>query len=139
LSRFPGGFVAVGDAVCSFNPVYGQGMSVAAAAAETLATTIDELGGDLGRLPNVFFPRLAKVVDVPWMIAAGADYGWPAVEGVRPTGTSVMNRYLDRIHRAARVDKNVAHAFYRVATLTAPPTTLFAPRVVWGAVVRGGA
>ncbi|MBY8851764.1 FAD-dependent oxidoreductase, partial [Saccharothrix sp. MB29] len=70
MSRFPDGLLVIGDGVCSFNPVYGQGMTVAALEAVALR---DLLGGSPHVQPTRFFRKIAKVVDVPWDISAGAD------------------------------------------------------------------
>lgn len=74
LTRFPKGFLVAGDAICSFNPAYGQGMTAAAFQALELGRAIDAGWGGLARR---FFAGAAKVVDIPWSIAVGNDLRMP--------------------------------------------------------------
>ncbi|MFI7120190.1 FAD-dependent oxidoreductase [Amycolatopsis sp. NPDC049868] len=133
LSRFPAGVLVLGDAVCSFNPVYGQGMTVAALEAVVLRDQLRE-----GRVPEAgrFFRRIAEVVDAPWAIAAGGDLSWPEVEGKRTTQVRMVNAYMGKLQAAATTDGRITHAFMRVAGLIEPPTALMRPSVV-ARVVRG--
>ena len=97
LDRFPDGLLVMGDAVCSFDPVYGQGMTVAALEALTLQR---HLQPGTPR-PGPFFADLAGVVDVPWDIAVGGDLVYPGVEGRRTLRSRLINTYLGRLHAAA--------------------------------------
>ena len=126
LHRFPDGLVVVGDAVASFNPVYGQGMSVAALEALTLRHHLED---GTRPHPRRFFTDLARVVDVPWEIAAGGDLVFPDVKGRRTRKGRLLNAYIARLHAAAAGDADLADAFVRVAGLVAPPQTLLHPRV----------
>ncbi|GAA3440137.1 FAD-dependent oxidoreductase [Kutzneria kofuensis] len=125
LTRFPEGLLVLGDAVCSFNPVYGQGMSVAAI--ETMALR-EHLRGGGGA--GEFFARLAKVVDVAWDISTGGDLDFPAVEGRRTVKVRVGNAYLARVQYAATKDADVTAAFMRVAGLIDPPQALMRPSMM---------
>jgi 2-polyprenyl-6-methoxyphenol hydroxylase-like FAD-dependent oxidoreductase len=126
LPRFPGGLLVVGDAVASFNPIYGQGMSVAALEALTLRR---HLARGVEPQPRRVFRDLARVVDVPWDIAAGGDLVFPGVQGRRTAKVRLGNAYLDRLHAAAAHDARLASAFMRVAGLVAPPRSLLRPGV----------
>lgn len=128
LTRFPERFVVMGDAVCSFNPFYGQGMSVAALEGLALAGVLDS--GDPASAGRRFFDQARTIVETPWTIAAGSDFGFPGVTGPKPAGTDAVNWYLARLHRVASTDRVVCRAFFDVANLLAPPTALFAPRVL---------
>ncbi|WP_448640211.1 FAD-dependent oxidoreductase [Geodermatophilus sp. URMC 63] len=129
LARSPRGLLVTGDAVCSFNPVYGQGMAVAALEALALR---DVLRGGLDRpsLAQEFWRACAPVVDVPWQIAAGGDRRYPGVPGPVDRRTRLLNGYVARVQRAAAVDPAVGTAFLRVANLEAPPPSLMAPSVL---------
>jgi 2-polyprenyl-6-methoxyphenol hydroxylase-like FAD-dependent oxidoreductase len=133
LKRVPANFVVVGDAVCSFNPVFGQGMTVAAAEAERLGAW---LRADRSRDPRRFFKQIAPIVDVPWMLAVGEDFRYPQVTGPKSPETNLINAYTARLHRAAAHDPVVLVAFLKVAHLLTPPTSLFHPRIV-GRVLFG--
>jgi 2-polyprenyl-6-methoxyphenol hydroxylase-like FAD-dependent oxidoreductase len=134
LDRFPDGFLVMGDAVCSFNPVYGQGMSVAALEALTLRRHLER---GVAPQPRRFFGDLARVVDVPWDMAAGGDLAFPGVQGRRTRKLRLVNAYLARLHAAAAHDAHLAAAFIRVAGLVAPPQTLLGPGIVLR-VLRNG-
>lgn len=134
LARFPDRFLVMGDAIASFNPIYGQGMTVAAC--ESLALR-EALGGGLGALSRRFFRAAARVVDVPWQLAVGADLALDCVPGPRPAPVRFVNAYVARLYRAAENDPVVALAFLKVVHLVAPPASLFAPGVVLR-VLRGG-
>ena len=97
LDRFPDGLLVMGDAVCSFDPVYGQGMTVAALEALTLQRHLQPGTPRAGP----FFADLAGVVDVPWDIAVGGDLVYPGVEGRRTLRSRLINTYLGRLHAAA--------------------------------------
>lgn len=133
MTRPPAGFLAFGDAICSFNPAYGQGMTVAAAEAVELRAAL-AAGPDDG-LPQRFYARAAKVVDTPWDIAVGADLGFAEVQGERTGKTRFLNAYVTKIQTASERSAVVARAFLSVANLMAAPPSLFAPgvlaRVLW--------
>src|SRR4029450_7660246 len=78
--EFPDRLLVLGDAACSFNPVYGQGMTVAAQEALVLSA---HLRAGMPE-PLVFLKDIAGVIEVPWQISAGSDLGFPLVEGPRP-------------------------------------------------------
>ena len=80
MKRFPEGYLVVGDAICSFNPIYGQGMSAAAMEAKALHECVAERDE---RLARRFFAAAKKVADIPWAIATGEDLRYPQVEGHR--------------------------------------------------------
>jgi hypothetical protein len=124
LSRFPDGYLAFGDAISSFNPVYGQGMTVAALEAVELRTCLGEGTADLARR---FFRRAARIVDTPWDISVGADLRFPEVEGRRTAKVRMVNGYLERLHVAAERDATVGRTFLRVINMIDPPERLMAP------------
>lgn len=129
VEAFPDGLLVVGDAIASFNPIYGQGMSVAALEAVQLHHALADGGqADLARR---FFERADAVVDPAWKIAAGADFDFPQTEGPKPAGTGILNRYVSRLVRTAHDDPKVAERFGRVIRLERPPTALMHPDVLF--------
>ena len=124
MSRFPSGYLVIGDAVCSFNPIYGQGMSVAATEAKELDRV---LAGGLDGLSRRFYGGVGKIVDIPWSIATGEDLRFPEVVGPRPPGTSLINRYMARVHAIASEDAIVCRRFFHVLNMLAPPSSLMTP------------
>jgi 2-polyprenyl-6-methoxyphenol hydroxylase-like FAD-dependent oxidoreductase len=134
LDRFPAGFLVMGDAVCSFNPIYGQGMSVAALEALALRRHLQR---GIEPEPHRWLRDLARQVDVPWDMAAGGDLVFPGVQGRRTAKVRLVSAYLTRLHAAAAHDAHLASAFIRVAGLVAPPQSLLRPGVVL-CVLRNG-
>ncbi|WP_233625351.1 NAD(P)/FAD-dependent oxidoreductase [Actinoplanes sp. ATCC 53533] len=126
LRRFPDGLLVIGDAVCSFNPVYGQGMSVAAIEALVLR---EHLRAGPAR-PQRFLTEIARVIDVPWEISAGGDLDFPAVEGERTLKVRMGNAYLARTQYAATKDAAVTDQYMRVAGLMDPPSALMRPTIM---------
>jgi 2-polyprenyl-6-methoxyphenol hydroxylase-like FAD-dependent oxidoreductase len=134
LRRFPAGFLIIGDAYCSFNPIYGQGMSVALIEARALD---DVLGAGDDDLAARFFAKANAVVANPWAITTGEDYRYPEVEGTRPRGFGLICRYMQRAHRAAARDPVILRRFFEVASLLAPPTAMMSPGIAWRVLVGG--
>lgn len=133
MPRFPAGYVVVGDAVCSFNPIYGQGMSVAAMEARALEASV---AGGLDGVARRFYERARAIVDIPWLIATGEDLRYPQVEGPRPRGSRVLNRYFERVHAIASEDAVVCRRFFDVLNLLAPPPTMLSPAIAWRVLTR---
>lgn len=131
MARFPAGLLVCGDAMCSFNPVYGQGMSVAALEAVTLRDCLSYGSDDLARR---FFQASAKAVDAAWQMASGADLALPQVQGRRSVRTRLANRYTQRLLAAAESDIVITEAFFRVMNLIDPPSRLLRPKVMFRAV-----
>jgi flavin-dependent dehydrogenase len=133
LVRFPKNYLVFGDALCSFNPVYGQGMTVAAQEATLLHACLLDGDADLARR---FFSAAATAIDTPWDIAVGNDLRHPQVQGPRPPKVRFINWYIGKLHMAARHDAVLADAFLQVANLQASPMRLLHPAVVLR-VLRG--
>jgi len=134
LAAWPERFVVLGDAVCTFNPLYAQGMTISAQAALTLqrelhAQRARRLDGDLDGLAARFQRALARELRTPWLMATGEDFRYPATEGRRPLSTRLSHAYLDRVMRVAAADTAVHHAFLEVMHLLRPPMTLLRPPI----------
>lgn len=136
LSSRPAGFVVMGDAVCAFNPIYGQGISTRALEALALRQVLQ-------RTPDVTSERfahqaqraVAKVVAAPWMIATGEDLRWPGVElnGAKAgLGTRFIHHYSDLFLKQALHDKALSDTYQRMINMLEPPAALMRP----GSVVR---
>jgi 2-polyprenyl-6-methoxyphenol hydroxylase-like FAD-dependent oxidoreductase len=133
LARFPDGLIVLGDAVCSFNPVYGQGMSVCALEADLLDRMLRDCGGAAtpAGFSKRFLRRAAGLVGTPWLIATSSDFMYPRTQGRRPFGTGLLNSYFARVFRRCARDKDVLLRFYRVLHLLDQPITLFHPSVLF--------
>jgi 2-polyprenyl-6-methoxyphenol hydroxylase-like FAD-dependent oxidoreductase len=136
LVRFPEGYLVLGDAICSFNPTYGQGMTSAAMQAAELDDILSQRQASVAGIAPVFFRRAAKVIDTPWQLAVGEDFRFPETTGPKPAGVDVLNRYVAAVHRATLEDAAVGLAFIKVMNLMAPPSSLMTPGLmlrVWQA------
>jgi 2-polyprenyl-6-methoxyphenol hydroxylase-like FAD-dependent oxidoreductase len=121
------GFIALGDSVCAFNPIYGQGMSSAAACASILRDLLRERG----RGPSFereFWQRQAKFVKGIWDIATGADFAWPGTDGERPKTPKLISEYLRIAMRSAHEDAELRRHLIPIFNLVAPPSLFFEPR-----------
>ena len=136
LRRFPAGLLAMGDAITSFNPIYGQGMTVAACEALALR---EQVGRGLTGVAPRFFRAAGKVIDIPWQLAVGGDLSIDKVPGHRPLAVRFINAYVARIFRVAPNDAVVSAAFQKVVHMLNGPETLFAPGIVWRVLVKGRA
>jgi 2-polyprenyl-6-methoxyphenol hydroxylase-like FAD-dependent oxidoreductase len=132
LRRFPAGLLVLGDAICSSNPAYAVGMSVAALQAAVLRDTLASGDRDLARR---FFRAAAKPVNMAWHMTIGSDLALPEVRGPRPLPVRVINAYLNRVLTAAEHDQVVAEHFLRVASLQDPATRLFRPSIALRALL----
>ncbi|UNO43116.1 FAD-dependent monooxygenase [Streptomyces sp. MST-110588] len=126
----PEGLVVLGDAHCTFNPVYGQGMSVAALGAYALRTALEAAGGPYPGFAGNAQRAVARATDPAWLAAVGADR--PYVDADRTKaglGERLSTWYVDRLTARAAIDPVVGAAFRDVFCLTAPPARLAAPRI----------
>ncbi|SER55293.1 2-polyprenyl-6-methoxyphenol hydroxylase [Lentzea xinjiangensis] len=119
-ANWPGGLVAVGDAVCAFNPVYGQGMTVAAMEA-LLFRRHDDFSAEGCR---AFQREVAKTARGTWALSSNADRGW--VEARR---RGVLGWYLKKWQVGIVHDPDLFRRFVRVVHMVAPPVSLFNPVV----------
>lgn len=126
MRRFPEGYLVLGDAISNFNPMYGQGMSVAALEAVELDKALRH---GSKKLAKRFFAQTAKVVDSPWSIAAGNDLHMPGVAGRKTLMTRFFNWYIAQLHISARTDSRMAMAFQNVTNLLASPQNLLKPQI----------
>ena len=123
LTEFPDRLLVMGDAMCSFNPLYAQGMTVVAMESLRLR---DQLARGMPQ-PLRFFQDIARDIDSPWDFSAGADLAFPGVEGKRTVKVRLVNAYAARLQQATAHDSAVTNAFIRAAGLIDPPQALMRP------------
>jgi 2-polyprenyl-6-methoxyphenol hydroxylase-like FAD-dependent oxidoreductase len=128
LPAWPRGFVVMGDAACAFNPIYGQGMSVAAISALALDRCLREDPADLERR---FQRSVARSAAGAWLVATGEDLRYRETEAARTRlSTRLINAYVDRVVAAANVDRHVCAKLLDVLALSSAPASLFSPGVL---------
>jgi 2-polyprenyl-6-methoxyphenol hydroxylase-like FAD-dependent oxidoreductase len=127
LAHHPDGLIVLGDALCSFNPIYGQGMTVAALEALALR---DCLADSADNLAARFYAATRRELDTVWRLGAGGDLRFASVPGARPAYLRLLNRYVDALQSSTATDRHVARVFWRVNFLLDPPQRLFRPRIL---------
>jgi 2-polyprenyl-6-methoxyphenol hydroxylase-like FAD-dependent oxidoreductase len=127
MQRFPAGLLISGDAICSFNPIYGQGMTVSALDALALRNC---LGRGTNDLAHRYFRTSAKSIGVAWQMAAASDLAFPEVEGKRSRSMRFTNRLVDFVLAACESDPVVIGRFYKVNGLVDNPARLAHPEFI---------
>jgi 2-polyprenyl-6-methoxyphenol hydroxylase-like FAD-dependent oxidoreductase len=137
LSRYLEGFVVLGDAARAFNPVYGQGMTVAAISSQVLDQCLREQreqrgAGDLSGLARRFQAQLAEATTGPWQMSTGEDRRWAALRGdvTLDPAAELAGRYVEQVIKASLSIPAVAEAFYRVQQMMDDPSLFFRPDIV---------
>jgi 2-polyprenyl-6-methoxyphenol hydroxylase-like FAD-dependent oxidoreductase len=142
LARLPEGIAVIGDAFCSFNPIYGQGMTTGALGARTLDDCLTahrrhDRSGDLTGFSRRFHRRLARVIASPWIATTSEDLRAPAAGNHRPAWVALVNWYTEKVHRLGCRNEFVGRRVLEVMHLTAPPQVLFHPYIVYRALTLG--
>jgi 2-polyprenyl-6-methoxyphenol hydroxylase-like FAD-dependent oxidoreductase len=139
LFRYPENFVVVGDAACAFNPVYGQGMTVAALSAQILDQCLNQRQPhpdcNLKGLSRQVQQKLAHVHSVAWLFATSQDYRYRGSAGGKPSlVTQLMIQYMDQVLKLITEDADVCQTFLEVVHMIKPPANLFHPSIVVKAI-----
>jgi 2-polyprenyl-6-methoxyphenol hydroxylase-like FAD-dependent oxidoreductase len=125
-----GGFIAIGDAYVTYNPVYAQGMTAAALSAQMLRACLNRYDPSDPEFARAYHLAQAAIQHGPWMLSAGVDLRFPLATGQRPIFIQFFNRYLDAIGLAAREDELVRRNLVEVAQLVRPLSDFYQPRIV---------
>ena len=128
LPLFPERFLVLGDAISSFNPVYGQGMSSAALQARALGRLLEERTNSprgLEALAAAFFPQAAEVINTPWTLAANFDFVFPQTTGTRSSMPSEIVRYFLALDALTAEDIQIHKTLVEVFGLARPLSALW--------------
>ncbi len=128
LMRMPESFIVVGDAVCAFNPVFGQGMTVGAMEALLLDQELQRGYGDGFSLH--FQKLVANLIAAPWQLATSEDARNLRTGESVSFSTRALKFYMDHLLSMVGTDPEIGRAFLDVMHLLKPPTSLFAPPVM---------
>lgn len=130
VDRWPDGLLVIGDAACAFNPVYGQGMTIAALEAAML----DELLAEGAAAPGFarrFQKRLANLVELPWSLATSEDFRYRQTTGPAPgLATRLKQRYVGQVLALTTHDAFVRQLWIEVFNMLRPPSALVGPKVL---------
>ena len=134
MKVWPENFISLGDSVCAFNPIYGQGISVAAMCAKTLGECLKSDGKtktlEKG-FAKRFQKRIAKVNSFPWLLGTIEDLRWSTTEGPRPNlVTKLMQKYVNEVMLLGPQSAIATRSFFTVLHMLKSPLVLFHPRVI---------
>jgi 2-polyprenyl-6-methoxyphenol hydroxylase-like FAD-dependent oxidoreductase len=132
LDVFPRGLLPIGDAICHFNPVYGQGMSVAALEACLLQRLLERLGEDsnpIAALGPAFFAEVQTLIETPWSVAI-LDFVFPDTRGQRPADFETTLKFGIALTRLAAEDPAVHKLTIEVQHLLKPRSVYRDPTLV---------
>jgi len=131
LGRFPRGLVPLGDSVCRFPPVQGQGMSVAAQECCVLASLLESRRGradPLDGLAEAFFTEIRPLLEAPWTVAMN-DLVYPQTRGERPRDFEEKLQCMRALMRLAAEDPETDRIVFEVRALLRPQSALREPEL----------
>ena len=128
---FPRGLLPIGDAICRFNPVYGQGMTVAAQEANMLSDLLRTLGGDLlSRLAPTVLTKAEALIADPWAMSAVPDFIYPDKIGERPPDLEDHLTFQRAFGRVAVLDAEIYKLLVEIRHVLKPLSLLDDPSIV---------
>ena len=128
LGRQPEGFIVVGDAVCNFNPIYGQGMTVAALEALALDSCLQKRGMEKSFAP-AFQKEISRLLVVPWILATSADRR-DSHANTRGLISNLARRYVDHLMELLPKDQVLFLTSLEVVHMLRHPAVIFSPRII---------
>jgi 2-polyprenyl-6-methoxyphenol hydroxylase-like FAD-dependent oxidoreductase len=142
LAKMPRGIIPLGDAFCRFNPVYGQGMTVAVQQAVLLHNCLSSAQRSedpIGDAQKKFFAEVSPLIAAAWAQSAVADFNFPGTSGTRPAEFEKMQSYNAALLRAAANDEVVHRLLMEVMGLLRLPDVLHSPEIVERVQGKSGA
>jgi 2-polyprenyl-6-methoxyphenol hydroxylase-like FAD-dependent oxidoreductase len=133
VDDFPKGLFPLGDSICRFNPVYGQGMSVAARQACILRGIISEDPYSIDVADAVerrYFEAIRPLTDSAWGLSSVPDLLFPEAIGDRPQNLNDLTDYQRKFIQAASVEPRLYQLHIEVLNLLKPATALREPRIL---------
>jgi 2-polyprenyl-6-methoxyphenol hydroxylase-like FAD-dependent oxidoreductase len=133
LEALPDGLIPIGDAICRFNPIYGQGMTVAAKQAVLLGRLLASHAAQpdpLAGLGQAFLDQARPLIQTPWSMAAVPDFAFPATYGDRPADLQHSLRFAGALSRLAARDEAVQKLTVEVWQMLKPYSALQDPELV---------
>lgn len=136
LSSIPKNLIAFGDSVCTFNPFYGQGMTVIALSANVLDDSLKK-SLNLKNFSKKFHHQLHKTIQYPWLLATGEDFRWPTTKGKKPNSlTRMMQNYVDKVLLTTPKSDRATKAFQEMMQMVKSPTVMFHPLIFFSSIFQ---
>lgn len=133
LNQFPAGLLVMGDSFCRIDPVFAQGMSIAAMEAEVLRKMLKTFKTK-EKLTKEFHRNISKIIDIPWLIALTEDFRFRHTSGKKPIGLSILQKYVKNVVLACSHNEKIYRQFMKVLHLKAHPVSLFKPAILYGVI-----
>jgi 2-polyprenyl-6-methoxyphenol hydroxylase-like FAD-dependent oxidoreductase len=130
MLRLPERYLIIGDAMCSFDPTFGQGMVVSAVQADLIASRCKP-GTSTTRLQRA----LARLTSMPFTITANEAHRWAETSGWLPPLSALQRAYFSKVYEASNRDPEIYDALLKVMHFLAPPTSLVRPQLIWRVLV----
>ncbi len=135
MKKWPDNLVALGDSVCAFNPLYGQGITVTAICAKTLGNHLEndwQTNYHIKKgFSQSFQKKIAKVNSFPWLLGTSEDLRWPTSEGPRPNLlTTIMQKYANDVMLLGPESKLATRSFFAMMHMLKSPLVLFHPLIM---------
>jgi 2-polyprenyl-6-methoxyphenol hydroxylase-like FAD-dependent oxidoreductase len=129
MKQFPAGLLVIGDSICRIDPVFAQGMSIAAMEAVVLRKMLKS-SRTKEKLTNDFHRKISKIIEIPWLIALTEDFRFQHTSGKKPFGLSILQMYVKNVVLACSHNEKVYSQFMNVLHLKAHPVSLFKPAIL---------
>lgn len=127
LKKLPYNLFIMGDSFASFNPIYGQGMTMASFGAINLDSILSSNKNNLARASKRYYAQMKTVIDHAWKISSIEDLRYPEVEGQRDISFNFIKKYIDKVHLVSSYSENVHRKFLEVQHMLKPASSMFAP------------
>ncbi|MGW5053736.1 NAD(P)/FAD-dependent oxidoreductase [Actinokineospora sp. NPDC004072] len=122
LTTWPANLVPLGDSICVLNPVYGQGITLAALQARLLRALLSDTADDLAAR---YFPPCADTIGNAWSIVTTGDAAL-----LSPATPTPEAQHQARFFQAASTDPALSRLFLEIINFKQPPTRLADPDVI---------
>lgn len=133
LTHVPAGFLCIGDAICSFNPVWGQGMSVAALEVLALGRLLEQCALDeasLSGLEKNFYQRAAQLIAPAWQLSVNPDFSFETTRGERPASLKEGRGFMRALATLAQSEPEVQALINDVFHLVKPLEAFRSPELL---------
>jgi 2-polyprenyl-6-methoxyphenol hydroxylase-like FAD-dependent oxidoreductase len=130
VNNVPEGLLVVGDAQCRFDPVFGQGVSVAAMEAHQLQLLLQSRKQLDKTFTQQFYKKTADIIEIPWDMTTTEISRHPQLKRELTTKQKFQLWYTKQIYRLSASDSDVYIRLVRVMNLIRSPFHLFHPKVL---------